>query len=182
MTAPLPLTAGYAYSNGGHTMRTFDEAASLQPHEVAFADIATHAQLEAAFPGYDARVMAERVAAAKAQVDAAAEDARLRFLTPGSAQAMVYGQKEAEARALMAVIAAGTSIDPATYPHLSAEVGVTASSLEAVAAVVLAMAQQWLQISAMIEGRRLAAKVSIGAARDLGAIDAILGGLKWPAP
>ncbi|MBC7952242.1 MAG: hypothetical protein H7Z12_10560 [Rhodospirillaceae bacterium] len=110
---------------------------------------------------------------AKAQVDAAAEVARQRFLTPGSGQAMVYQQKATEARALQAG-AAGP------FRHLEAEAGITAKTIAEVAAVVLAVEAAWLDISAMIETQRLTAKAAINAAQSLDHISAALAAVQWP--
>ncbi len=100
--------------------------------------------------------------ALKAQVDAAAERERARYITPGAGQAMTYQAKADEARRL----AADPSPDAADYPLLSAEVGITAPDLVAVGAVVLAAYQAWQVIGAAIEGARLGAKQAIDLAED----------------
>ena len=114
-------------------------------------------------------------AASAAAVDAAAESARLRFITPGAGQAMVYQQKAAEARA---ILAGGDG----PFPHLQAEVGITAPSLAEVAAVVMAMENAWLAVSAAIEAKRLAGKRDIAQAQSQAEVDAILAAIEWPAP
>ncbi len=100
--------------------------------------------------------------ALKAQVDAAAERERTRYITPGSGQAMTYQAKADEARRL----AADPSPDAADYPLLSAEVGITAPDLASVGAVVLAAYQAWQGIGAAIEGARLGTKQAIDLAED----------------
>lgn len=101
-------------------------------------------------------------AALKAQVDAAAERERARYITPGAGQAMTYQAKADEARRL----AGDPSPGPADYPLLSAEVGITAPDLASVGAVVLAAYQAWQMIGAAIEGARLGAKQAIELAED----------------
>lgn len=115
-----------------------------------------------------ARPLADVQAEARTRIDSKAEARRLVHLTPGSAQAMVYQAKEAEARAFQAD---ATPIS-ANYPHLSAEVGVTAPTLAEVAAVVIGLADQWRQISAAIEGARLTAKAAIASAATVEAVAA----------
>ena len=114
-------------------------------------------------------------AASAAAVDAAAESARLRFITPGAGQAMVYQQKAAEARA---ILAGGDG----PFPHLLAEVGITAPTLDEVANVVMAMENAWLAVSAAIEAKRLAGKRDIAQAQSQAEVDAILAAIEWPAP
>lgn len=125
-------------------------------------------------------VLAARTAA-RVEIDAAAEMARGRWLTLGAGQAMVYQQKEKEAAAVRAAIAAGTTITPADYPHLVAEIGITSESIAGVADVVLAMAAQWLAVSAQIEKLRLSAKAAISIAANVVEIDAAKA-VSWPKP
>ncbi|MEW5727708.1 MAG: hypothetical protein AB1918_07775 [Pseudomonadota bacterium] len=122
-----------------------------------------------------AELLASRKADAKAQVDAAAEAARQRWITPGAGQSMVYQQKATEARALKAGGAG-------PWPHLEAEVGITGPTADDVATIVLAMEDAWLGVSAQIEAQRLTAKRDITAAADLAAVEAVLAALAWPEP
>ncbi len=64
----------------------------------------------------------------RSRINAAAETKRMAHVTPGSAQAMVYERKLAEARAYQA------AVDPqaADYPHLAAGIGVTGDNVVAV--------------------------------------------------
>lgn len=96
----------------------------------------------------------------KSAIDAAAEAERLKYITGGAGQAMTYQAKTDEARRL----ADDQSPDPAGYPLLSAEVGITAPTLTDVGGMVMAAYQQWLQIGALIEAARLGAKQAIDAA------------------
>lgn len=114
----------------------------------------------------------------KAAVDAEAEIERLKYITPGSGQAMTYQQKVSEAQDLKA--AANPLV--ADYPILSSEVGITAETLAEVADVVLLAFAQWQQIGAAIESIRLGAKRDIDAAADEAAARAIVDAIEWPQP
>jgi len=123
-----------------------------------------------------ARTLAEVQAAALTRIDVAAESHRLRHITPGAGQALAYNAKEAEARAAVA----DPAPDPAAYPHLAAEVGITAATLAEVAAVVVATADAWRAYSAAIEAARLGAKVQIRAAITPEAVLAAEAAVVWP--
>lgn len=106
------------------------------------------------------------------KVDAEAEAFRQNFITPGSGQALTYQRKEAEARGW------ASDGDPATAPFLAAEASATGVSIDDVAAEVIAAADQWTQIGALIEGRRMGAKAAIADADTLAAIEAA-GDIEW---
>lgn len=112
-------------------------------------------------------------------VDAAAERARLQFITPGAGQAMTYLRKLEEARAQQAG-------GPGPFPLLAATIGIDGPNLAAVAAVCVAMGDAWANIAAAIETTRLGAKAAIEAVQDgpdaFGAISAIVAGCAWPSP
>ncbi|WP_323034512.1 hypothetical protein [Pararhodobacter sp.] len=97
-----------------------------------------------------------------AQIDSAAEAERARYITPGSGQAMTYLAKAGEAERL----AQDADPDPANYPLLSAEIGITGDTLADVGAVVLTAYTQWQQIGGAIERARLAGKAAVMAAVD----------------
>jgi len=96
-------------------------------------------------------------AKALAQVDAQAEAARLRHITPGAGQALTYERKRAEAEALVRDPAPA----PQAYPFLRAEVGITADTLAGVAQLVRQRAAEWTRQAVAIERARLAAKRDI---------------------
>ena len=98
--------------------------------------------------------------AAAADIDAQAERLRLTLITPGAGQALVYERKRAEAVRM----AGDADPQPADYPLLAAEVGITAPSLVEVGAAVRAMASDWIAAAAAIEAVRLRAKAAIAAA------------------
>ena len=91
---------------------------------------------------------------------------------------LVYEAKRHEAISL----ADDPSPDPADYPLLSAEIGITADTLAEVGDAVLAMAGQWRAVAAQIERVRLTAKASIAGANSIAAVRAASTGLAWPAP
>lgn len=113
---------------------------------------------------------------AKTAIDAAAEQQRLRVITPGAGQALVYQAKLEEARACVADAAPAET----AYPLLAAEVGITAADLAAVAAAIIATAAQWHQAAAAIETVRLAAKRAVDSAADPAAVQAVLVAITWP--
>lgn len=115
-------------------------------------------------------------AAAKTQIDEAAELARLKYITPGSGQAMTYQQKAAEAAACIV----DEDPQPERYPLLAAEVGITASTLAGVALVVSQANAQWAVIGAAIEAARLGAKAAVDAAIDAPAVYAVAETIVWP--
>lgn len=93
----------------------------------------------------------------RAQIDAAAEAERLKYITTGAGQAMTYSQKAAEA----VMLEDDPDPQPSAYPMLSAEVGITAPTLAEVGAVVRQAHGQWILIGAAIEAARLAAKKAV---------------------
>ena len=87
-------------------------------------------------------------------VNTVAEAVRSRFVTPGSGQAMVYMEKQAEARAWFA---AGEPEDLTEFPWLQAEIGITAPSSYELAQLWLNLSTIWAQIGSQLEAIRLTA-------------------------
>ena len=114
----------------------------------------------------------------KAAVDQAAENERLKYITPGAGQAMTYQQKVDEARAFKVA----SNPKAADYPVLSSEVGITAETLSEVSDIVLTAFAQWQHIGAAIETVRLGAKRDLDAAADEAAARAIVDAIEWPQP
>ncbi len=110
------------------------------------------------------------------RIDQQAEQIRLQYITDGAGQAMTYREKLEEAKALQNDAAP----DPAGYPLLSAEVGVTGADLQAVADVILAQAVAWRPIAAAIEAARMGAKKAINAATTETEIQAAENAVVWP--
>lgn len=117
-------------------------------------------------------------ASLKAQIDADAEAERLKYITPGAGQAMAYLQKAMEATAYLGE----TDPDPADYPLLAAEVGITGDTIADVAAVVDAHYQAWRVIGAAIEQARLGGKAAVDAAETVEDAQAAYDAVTWPDP
>ena len=126
-----------------------------------------------------AELAAAKVEAA-AQVDTAAEAARLLFITPGSGQSMEYVATEAEARAF---VAAPTE-NPADWPWLNAERLASGGTMTVaqIAQQVLEMANAWRSVGAEIKRTRRAAKVAIESAATIGAVRDIVAAVEGPMP
>jgi hypothetical protein len=95
---------------------------------------------------------------ARAEIDAASERARLRYISPGAGQALEYQQAQRDAEALMAG-------EIASSPYLQADVdaGIAQDQAEA-AQVVIQTAAAWAVAGAQIRSVRLAAKASVDTA------------------
>ncbi len=122
-------------------------------------------------------------AQARRLIDSQAEERRLVHITPGSGQALVYVEKQREAKAALAALAdaEGKPVDPAWFPLIAAELGVTGNDLEAVAATVIATAEAWIAVAAAIESTRLRAKRDVDAAQSAAEIDAVIAAIVWGA-
>ncbi|MGE0724818.1 MAG: hypothetical protein AB7O45_10605 [Alphaproteobacteria bacterium] len=173
-TRPEPVFVETVDQRTGETIRTptGDETVSLQ--SVAWAERnpvppPTEAEIEAAAP---AAWLATARATAKRIVDRRAEGERLQHITPGDGQALVYVEKLAEARA---VVALGGKPAAGDYPLLAAE----GEDIVATADAVLAQAAGWKAIAADIERRRLGSKRDIDAAADIDAVEAVLAAGGW---
>lgn len=112
----------------------------------------------------------------KATIDAAAEVERKKYITAGEGQALTYQRKAEEARACLSA----SDPQPADYPMLAAEIGITADTLIEVAEVVNAANAAWLVIGAEIEAARLGAKVAIDAASTAEEARAAAEAVAWP--
>jgi hypothetical protein len=110
------------------------------------------------------------------QVDADAEATRLLWITGGSGQALTYEQKRIEAERM----ASDPAPQPAEYPMLAAEVGITADTLAAVGALVRARAAAWTAVAAQIESLRLQAKAAVMAANNAAEARSAAA-VTWPA-
>lgn len=133
------------------------EAITVDEAVYAFADIAVARQVA---PEEVQSRMGPARDAAKLRIDAAAEAIRLRYITPGSGQAMAYLQKHKEAVAFLA----DEQIEEAEIPAIVAEVGITGTTKYEVAQVIVNMEAIWRQASAQIDSARLAAKNAVSAA------------------
>lgn len=110
-----------------------------------------------------------------AALNVRAETTRLKFITPGTGQAMTYLQKEKEARAWT------TAADPAGFPIMQAEAVATGMTMDALASLVISMADAWLSVGTAIEANRRRLIVLIENAADQTTLDAIDVNAGWPA-
>lgn len=101
-------------------------------------------------------------AEARASIDRAAEAIRLRYITGGDGQAMVYQMKADEASRFLSL--SEPPLDLTGFPLLQAEVGITASDPTALASLWRDMRAEWIAAAASIERLRLAAKSAVDAA------------------
>ena len=122
-----------------------------------------------------AKDLAPLKAEALRRIDAAAEQARAAWITPGSGQALVYQAKAAEAGRYLA--ASPPPADLSSYPLLAAEVGLTAPNALALAQVWQRMDGDWTAAAARIERARLEAKRAMDEARTP---DEIARAAAWP--
>jgi len=100
---------------------------------------------------------------AKANIDRAAEQARLRFITWGTGQAMTYSEKSDEAADF---VAAGYPADVSSYPFIQAEMNALGETATEVADRILAKKSAWITAGAAIEEIRLKGKNDIDDAMD----------------
>ncbi len=107
-------------------------------------------------------------AAARAEINRLAGLARVPFITDIPGQQMIYLGKEAEARAWLAA----ETPDPADFPLMTAEVGLTAETHWQLAQLWLGMGAVWRQVAAAIEGARMAAIRAVDAAASTEEADA----------
>lgn len=117
---------------------------------------------------------------ASAFIDKAAEEQRLRWVTPGAGQAMTYQAKAQEAADCLALVNAQLQIDPLKFPFLAAEVGVSGQTITEVAAIVDMVHKRWAVLAAGIERVRLSAKSAIADAPSQAGIQSVLDGIEWP--
>lgn len=110
----------------------------------------------------------EYKALARYKVDQAAEYARLRYITNGAGQAMVYQLKGAEAEAY---ITAGYPVDTSSYPFIQAEMNATGKTKEQAADDIITQRNAWVALGASIEQQRLAGKGAVDAAIDEVGVD-----------
>jgi len=115
------------------------------------------------------RLVEQLRAEALRAIDAGAEAMRLRFITPGSGQALSYLQKAAEADAY---VAAGRPADTGAYLLLEGEAAGRGITVSALADEVRATRDAWAGVAGTIEGVRKAGKDAVTAAVDAAGVDA----------
>jgi len=103
-------------------------------------------------------------AEAVALIDAAAEETRMRYVTPGAGQAGTYEIKRTQAQAFKD--AGYPEVDIADYPMIYAESQAIASTGQVAADLILNTANQWIALAAFIEQTRRTANEQIKAEAD----------------
>lgn len=95
------------------------------------------------------------------EIDAAAENRRLDFITPGAGQSATYDIKAVEA----AAIVGGATPDAAAHPFVVKEAAALGKTATARAAEILATQVAWFAIGSDIEAARQGAKVAVSNAK-----------------
>ncbi|WP_143542812.1 hypothetical protein [Cereibacter azotoformans] len=103
-------------------------------------------------------------------INRVAGEIRRRYVTVMPGEEMLYLRKEAEARAYLA----DPDPDPADYPLIMAEEGITAPTAWHVAQVYLGLSAVWISLAAPLETARLGAIAQIELAEDAETIRAIV--------
>lgn len=115
---------------------------------------------------------------ARTAINSAAENERLKYLTPGDGQFLTYSKKLDEARLILLDAAAADALDSAAlkaaFPMIWASIPSDGATASAVAAVVQAKALQWAQIGADIEKKRNTLLDAIDAAQTVEAVNAVV--------
>ena len=148
---------------------------SFEDGELIFPD-ALEAEIRAIDLSNEDTVLPSLKLALVVEVNSEAEAQRKKYITPGEGQAMTYTEKLAQARAFQAA----TSPDPADYPMIANEIGITASTAAGVAEAVITAYGAWAAIGAAIERVRMQTNKSIFDAVDADAARAVRVGVVWP--
>lgn len=109
-------------------------------------------------------------------VNSEAERERGKFITPGDGQMMTYMEKIDQARSCLLT---GSQVAE-NYPMLAAEVGITGTTLDEVATIVVSAYDRWLAVGSKIEATRRAANVAIESAGTRETVLSVLRDLVWP--
>jgi len=127
--------------------------------------------------------MKDRVAR---RIDADAEGERLRHITPGDGQQMVYREKFEQAQGVhglgeQAASALTSDQARAQFPTLAASVGIEAPTLWACAQLVLTRYAAFADRSYDIERARLSGKAAVSAASTPQDVNAAYEAITWPS-
>lgn len=128
------------------------------------------------------RLWAATVSAARSSLAADAEAARQCFITPGPGKALTYEQKQREAEAIMAILAAEGTPLAADYPLAADRADRLGTTLQAVAEEWTARAAAWLAAAVTIEAAYETALSAIDAADTPADVAAALAAVTWPLP
>lgn len=123
------------------------------------------------------------------EVDKAAENERLKYITDGVGQSMTYQEKVNQAAEYSKKFGAHQKSPDDTpepkeddYLLLKASLGIDGSTLIEVAETVTHAYAIWQQIGAAIEATRLETKSKISTAKDITSAKAVFAELTWPNP
>jgi hypothetical protein len=112
-----------------------------------------------------------------AAIDDAAERERLKYITPGSGQALVYEAKKAEVARWNS-----SNASEASFPWAKGRADRLGVSVLEVIATWEAQAGAWATVGIAIENVREAAKEAAAATKDDDAAMAVLDAIEWPRP
>lgn len=123
------------------------------------------------------------------KIDVRAEAERLKYITGGVGQAMIYQEKVAQAIEYSKAYAdykanpkANAKPNDNAYPLLSAGIGTDGATLLEVAETILHSYAIWRELSAAIEAIRLKAKSEIANAATVDEAQRIADAIEWPKP
>lgn len=105
-------------------------------------------------------------AAIAEDIDAAAEKFCLSFITPGVTQAARYARKEAEARAWLVD-------NNSPIPLVQAEADALGVDVGSLITQIIAKADEWILVMAIVESKRLAAKQALAGLTNIGEMVAV---------
>jgi hypothetical protein len=164
------MSAAYI-DHGTHLCRLADGA--LLPKDPGNRDYAMALEQIAVQPSLVATPAAilpldDVIAGARAEIDAAAERARLRYITPGAGQAQTYQMKLEQAQAYQA---AGSPPDATPWPFIAGEAAALGITPSAAANTIIATAAAWVTVGAAIEQARMGGKRAVMQASTVAAVN-----------
>jgi hypothetical protein len=139
------------------------EGGAIEAHEVDHAPIWSRERWDA-----DTRTLVEDLSGLTAMlcrdIDREAGRVRCRYISTGEGQQMTYLDKEAQARACIDDPSPDDDPETSPYPMIAREAARRALSMHDHAALVIAMADYWRPIGALIEDLRQAGHIAVKAA------------------
>jgi hypothetical protein len=149
------------------------------------ASDAAKAEVAAYLEALPDQALAQAKKAAIQSINDMAETIRLRYLTPGSGQALTYQEKFAQANAVysMGEQAANTMSEAERlqqFPILARSVGVERDTLWECAVLVLDRYQQFNEVAGVIEVTRLTAINAIKSATTVQGVQTAHEAITWP--
>lgn len=131
----------------------------------------------------DAEVLALSLAGSKAaaltRIDAIAESLRLRLITPGDGQALVYKAKAEEAERFLASPPA--SPQASDWPFLASQRAVDGGTYAQAAQTIVDTRDQWIAVAASIETARLGGKRDVAEAETPQEVRTVVNAIAWPS-